>query len=187
METQVRAIRPVLWLVLLAIALPAAAGVQVDWDQKASFAGYKTYAWRPGTPAKSELNQARIEKIVNAELAGKGLAPKDDAPDLLVVTHVSRETRQELRVNDYGYAYGPGYYHWGGYGDRDYSDGSNKNYEENTPGAAVPTLYNSWGAGSSLSSSFDVTSPIIFFWTTASSTSRIDLACPTVRGSHMSG
>lgn len=31
------------------------------------------------------------------------------------------------------------------YGDREYSDGSNRNYAESTPGSTVPTLYNSRG------------------------------------------
>lgn len=101
-------------LVLLAlIALPARAGVTVDWDDKTSFASYSTWGWRPGTPAKSELVQARIEKLVTEQLAAKGLRVAESSPDLFVVTHASSELRQELRVNDYGYSYGPGYYRWG--------------------------------------------------------------------------
>ena len=108
-----RVSRVVLSLVLVALALPAAAGVVVDWDSKATFAAYKTWAWKQGTPARSELAQSRLEKIVEGALAGEGLTPSEASPDLFVLTHCASEMRQELRVTDYGYAYGPGYYRWG--------------------------------------------------------------------------
>lgn len=105
-------------LVFLAPALSAAAGVTVDWDAKAPFASYKTWAFKPGTPARSELNQTRLESILTNALAAEGLAPAGADPDLWVVTHAASEIRQGVRVTDYGYGYGAGYYRYGyGYHD----------------------------------------------------------------------
>jgi hypothetical protein len=104
-------------LVLLAAFVAAgpahAVRVSVDHDKDADFSRYQTYTRAPGTPAKSELNQKRIDAALDAQLAAKGLKRVDSGGDLKVVTHAGSEKTQQVRVTDYGYGYYPGY--WGSY------------------------------------------------------------------------
>jgi hypothetical protein len=99
----------------LLLALPALAKVTVDFDKSADFSTYKTYAWRPGTPAKDPLMQKRIQSAVDAELAAKGLTKTDGAADLYVVTHASSKNEKQIDVNNLGYA-GYRWHGWGGWG-----------------------------------------------------------------------
>src|SRR5215510_12318649 len=57
---------------VLAVAV-AAAGVTVDYDKAVDFAKIKTYAWKKGTPAANPLNEERVRKAIEAQLAAKGL------------------------------------------------------------------------------------------------------------------
>lgn len=109
------------WLYVVAItvaalaALPASAKVTVDFDKSVNFSTYKTYAWRPGTPAKDPLMQKRIQNAVEAELTAKGLTKTDGAADLYVVTHASSKNEKQIDVNNLGYA-GYRWHGWGGWG-----------------------------------------------------------------------
>ncbi len=78
----------------------------MDRDADVDLKKYATFAWSPGTPASSELTQRSIEQAIEQQLAAKGVARAAEGatPDLLVVTHVSKEDRTELHVDDYGYA-----------------------------------------------------------------------------------
>lgn len=106
------------WIYAVAIALttlaalPALAKVTVDFDKSADFSTYKTYAWRPGTPAKDPLMQKRIQDAVEAELTAKGLTKTEGAADLYVVTHASSKNEKQIDVNNLGYAG----YRWQGWG-----------------------------------------------------------------------
>ena len=87
----------------LGLATPALSAVSVDHDAKTNFTTFKTYHWGSGTPAASDLHQKRIEAAVDRELKAKGLTRVEgDAPaDLLVVTHVSKDKKTEIHVDDY--------------------------------------------------------------------------------------
>ena len=93
------------------VVLPALAKVTVDFDKTVDFSTYKTYAWRPGTPAKDPLMQKRIQNDVEAEFAAKGLTKTEGAADLYVETHASSKNEKQLDVNNLGYAG----YRWNGW------------------------------------------------------------------------
>jgi len=103
-------------LVMLPVAL--AQKVSTDFDKATTFAGYKTYAWAQGTPAKNPLFDQRITSGIDARLGAKGLtkASNPETADLLVAYHAATDV--ETQINTYntggwGYGYGWG---WGGGG-----------------------------------------------------------------------
>jgi hypothetical protein len=55
----------------------AAQDVNYDYDQRANFSAYHTYAWAGGTNPADDLNHARIVTAVDRQLAAKGLTPVD--------------------------------------------------------------------------------------------------------------
>jgi len=82
----------------------------VDFNQEKDFSDYKTFSWKPGSPARSELSQRRIESAIHKELESRGLSQFQGDADLYVVTHVSIEGKTRVEVDNYGYR---GY--WRGY------------------------------------------------------------------------
>jgi hypothetical protein len=115
---------------LLAISLPAVAQkVTVDWDKAATFGGYKTYAWKEGTPAKNPLYQARITDAIDKQLAAKGLLKVDaeQNPDLVVLYHAAVDIETQINTVNMG-----GYYGWyGPYGGG--GGGSSTTYVDKIP------------------------------------------------------
>ncbi len=97
--------------VLLAAATAALAGVDVDWNRKVDFSAFKTYAWRKGTEAPSELTEKRIHRAVDEQLKAKGLTPAEESPDLYVITHTAGTSSGRIDVNGFGYA-GYGWTGW---------------------------------------------------------------------------
>lgn len=113
-------------LALLAVSLAAAGAcasgpqVETDFDPKASFGSYNSFAMiRPrqldaqaNLLAADPLMHQRAEDAVRAELIRKGWreVAAEAEPGLLVAVHGS--TKQELDVQSYGYTYGP----WGPWG-----------------------------------------------------------------------
>jgi hypothetical protein len=87
------------WM-LLARAV-AAQDVNYDYDQRANFSAYHTYAWAGGTNPADDLNHARIVAAVDRQLTAKGLSPVDRTknPDLLAVYRVG--LHQDLEINGY--------------------------------------------------------------------------------------
>jgi hypothetical protein len=79
----------------------AAQDVNYDYDRRANFAAYRTYAWAGGTNLADDLNHARIVAAVERQLAAKGLTPVDSTgnPDLRVVYRVG--LHQDLEINGY--------------------------------------------------------------------------------------
>ena len=110
-----------LWIYALVVTVTvlvvptAAAKVTVDFDKTVDFSKYKTYAWRPGTPAKDPLMQKRIQRAVEAELAAKGLTKTEGPADLYVVTQASSKNEKQIDVNSLGYA-GYRWHGWGAWG-----------------------------------------------------------------------
>jgi len=88
--------------------------VNVDWDEAASFSGFKTYAWDKGTPALNPMMGDRIVREVDAQLAAKGLQKVDPSanPDLVVLYHAGRELETKMNTVDTG-MYGPDWGRWG--------------------------------------------------------------------------
>jgi uncharacterized protein DUF4136 len=102
-----------LLLCLAAGLTAAAAGVTVDYDKKADFSKFKTYAWKEGTPAGNPLNEERVHKAVDGQLAAKGLQKTEGEADCYVYTHVKNKASQQVHMDSFGYG---GYYGWGGWG-----------------------------------------------------------------------
>jgi Domain of unknown function (DUF4136) len=102
---------------LLAAGSALAQKVTNDWDKARDFSKYKTYAWVKGTPAKSQLNDERITRAIEAQLAAKGLQKVESGgnPELVVAYHAAvGEEAQFNTMNTGGWGYGAG---WGyGYG-----------------------------------------------------------------------
>jgi hypothetical protein len=96
--------------------------VNHDWDVNAPFEDFKTYDWipLPETPPgnagqavqRNDLLDKRIRAAVDDALAGKGLVPSKNTPDLLVVYHVG--VQDKVQVTDWGYRYSDYYWGWGG-------------------------------------------------------------------------
>lgn len=111
--------------------------VTSDYDKKANFQQYKTFALQKNNVQNqsiSELNQNRINNAVIAEMIKKGFQQSDN-PDLFVnVATVLKDKKSVSSSTDY-YGYG-GYYRpyaWGGgmaatgyttYNVQEYKDGS---------------------------------------------------------------
>ena len=79
----------------------AAQDVNYDYDRRANFSAYRTYAWAGGTNLADDLNHARIVAAVDRQLAAKGLAQVDSTgnPDVLVIYRVG--LTEDLEVNAY--------------------------------------------------------------------------------------
>ena len=101
-----------IFCLLLAISL-ATAGVTVDFDKGTDFSNFTSYAWKEGTPAQHPLNEERVHKAIEAQLAVKGLTKKEGEADCYVYSHVKTDASQQVSVDSFGYG---GYYGWGGWG-----------------------------------------------------------------------
>ena len=79
----------------------AAQDVNYDYDQRANFSAYRTYAWAEGPNLADDLNHARIVAAVDRQLMAQGLIPVDSTknPDVLVVYRVA--LHQDLEINGY--------------------------------------------------------------------------------------
>jgi Tfp pilus assembly protein PilV len=105
-------------LLVLAAALAGCSSMQVktEYDPKASYETYKTYAWlatEPGTEqaaaVRNPATRAVIVAAVDRELKAKGIvrATPDANPDFYVSVIGWGQSRVE--VSNYGYSYGAAY------------------------------------------------------------------------------
>ncbi len=86
--------------VAVLLAVPAVAGVKVDHEDDVEFAGFVTYAWKPGTDAARPNIQRWIVEAVERELKAAGLRKvKDRRADVYVVTHAFAEMDAKMRAN----------------------------------------------------------------------------------------
>lgn len=97
---------------LLGVALSTTASfaqsITFDFDRSVHFAGFRTYAWVPGTNVPDQLVHRRIVNAVDVQMALKGLTQVHEGtkPDLLLAYHASFE--QDLQITGFGSG-------WGGY------------------------------------------------------------------------
>jgi len=90
--------------------------ISTEYNPKADFASYRTYAWAAVEPGPEEAPSIRnpavysmVRTAVDRELSARGLTPDESGqPDLLVVVHGM--ARDRIEVSSYGYAYAPLYY-----------------------------------------------------------------------------
>jgi hypothetical protein len=101
-------------LLLVVVASCSSVRVASDYDSKADFSQYKTFAFFKGGIDKAEisdLDKRRILRAIESELMSRGFT-KSENPDMLV----SIFTKSNQRVNVYNNAWGAGAWGWGGFG-----------------------------------------------------------------------
>ena len=124
-----KALKFIVPLILLFITSCSSVRVSSDYDTKADFNSYKTFAfYKPGIDqAKiSDLDKKRIMRAIETELLSKGLQ-KSKTPDILI--SIFTKSRERVSVNsNIGFNYGWGWnpWIWGG--------GSNLNINQYTEG-----------------------------------------------------
>ena len=115
-ETRAAALRPWLaLLLLLAIALPATAKVDVDFNPNLDFSQFKTYAYIGGVEhlvmmqLNPELINDRVHRAVQRELNKKGLreVQPDENPDLVVRYWASSQVQLNVAATGNWGPYGP--------------------------------------------------------------------------------
>tara|TARA_R110000787_G_scaffold15038_5_gene46302 strand:- start:10239 stop:10778 length:540 start_codon:yes stop_codon:yes gene_type:complete len=106
-----------LFAVILIVTLTSCSTVKVvsDYDTKANFTQYKTFAfYKKGIDkaSVSDLDKKRIMRSIEAELVAKGFT-KSDNPDILVsIFTKSRERVNVTDNNNFGWGFGWGYNPW---------------------------------------------------------------------------
>ncbi|MDY0780159.1 DUF4136 domain-containing protein [Tenacibaculum sp. IB213877] len=107
-------------LLLLVLTSCSSVRVATDYDTKADFDSYKTFAfYKTGIDKApiSDLDKKRIMRAVEAELVAKGMT-KSSEPDVLV--SLFTKSRERININDnnpgWGWGYGWGWnpWMWGG-------------------------------------------------------------------------
>ncbi len=103
--------------VVAAIVLPATVFAQkttYDYDKTASFAQFKTYAMKDGTPTGNPLIDKRIVASIETQLAAKGFVRNDTMPDVFVLYHVAFDQQKDISTYSSGPVYGGYGWGWGG-------------------------------------------------------------------------
>lgn len=100
--------------ILLVVTSCTSVRVATDYDRKADFNTYKTFAFFKTGIDKAEisdLDKRRILRAIESELLAKGFT-KSDKPDLLI----SLFTKSNQRVDVYNNFWGYNGWGWGGFG-----------------------------------------------------------------------
>ena len=108
-------LKKLLLLPVVALLITSCSSVRVttDYDTKANFNQYKTFAfYKTGIDkaAVSELDKKRIMRAIESELVAKGMT-KSSNPDVLVSMFTKSRERVNVRDNSFRYGYG---YGWNG-------------------------------------------------------------------------
>eukprot|EP00035_Acanthoeca_spectabilis_P023520 m.449726 g.449726 ORF g.449726 m.449726 type:complete len:190 (-) comp19866_c0_seq1:170-739(-) len=148
-------------LLLVFITSCSSVSVLSDYDQKANFNGYTSYAfYKTGIDKAqiSDLDKKRILRAIETEMSSRGFV-KSENPDLLVSIFTKEQERVDIYNNNFGWggawgwgynpwAWGPGF-GWGGSGVSTSTQGSlyidlidNKTNELVWQGKGVGTLAN---------------------------------------------
>lgn len=107
-----------LFPVLALIFLSSCTSVRVlsDYDQKANFSEYKSYAfYKTGIDKAqiSDLDKKRILRAVETEMTARGFV-KSDSPDILISIFTKEQERVDIYNNNFGWG-GFGGWGWGGF------------------------------------------------------------------------
>ncbi|WP_419212553.1 DUF4136 domain-containing protein [Maribacter sp. X9] len=103
-------------LLLVLIASCSSVRVLSDYDQKANFTGYTSYAfYKTGIDKAqiSDLDKKRILRAIESEMSSRGFVKSED-PDLLVSIFTKEQERVDVYNNNFGWggAWGWGYNPW---------------------------------------------------------------------------
>lgn len=84
----------------------------VDWDRKADFSIYHTYAWQKSPNPAPGLWDQRVIDGIDQQLAAKGFTKVDSNPDVWVM--YSNTLSEQKQLVGTGYGFGPGWgWGWG--------------------------------------------------------------------------
>jgi len=103
----------------LAAALAGCSSLRVhsDWNTTVDFTKYKTFDLQHDSMPLSALAQERVRTAISNTLTSKGLTRDAHDPELRVIWRVNLSSKTEYAtVQTGGYAYGPAWGGWGGYG-----------------------------------------------------------------------
>lgn len=108
-----------LFPVLAILFLSSCNSVRVlsDYDDKANFNEYKSYAfYKTGIDKAqiSDLDKKRILRAIEAEMSSRGFV-KSESPDILVNIFTTEQERVDVYNNNFGWG-GWGGWGWGGWG-----------------------------------------------------------------------
>ncbi|CAL2103610.1 conserved exported protein of unknown function [Tenacibaculum sp. 190130A14a] len=110
----------VLPIIALLVTSCSSVKVATDYDTKANFNNYKTFAfYKTGIDKApiSDLDKKRIMRAVEAELVAKGMT-KSSNPDVLVSLFTKSRERININDNNFGWGWGYGWgwnpWMWGG-------------------------------------------------------------------------
>lgn len=106
---------PIIALVLLSSC--NSVRVLSDYDQKANFSEYKSYAFYKTGIDKvqiSDLDKKRILRAIETEMTSRGFV-KSETPDILINIFTKEQERVDVYNNNFGWG-GMGGWGWGGYG-----------------------------------------------------------------------
>ncbi|WP_203293829.1 DUF4136 domain-containing protein [Luteirhabdus pelagi] len=101
---------------LLALTSCSTVRVATDYDRKASFETYNSFAfYKPGIDQAqiSDLDKKRILRAIDAELNAKGFN-KSESPDLLVSIFTKERERVNVYNNNFGWGWGWNPWWYGG-------------------------------------------------------------------------
>ena len=104
---------------LLPVGSAFAQTVKVNWQTKAPFTDYRTYAWKESKNQGARFYRQWVQKDVDAELAKKGLqlVTADKNPDVYLYYHVVTQEVTDSTTTDDGFGWGGGGWgYWGGWG-----------------------------------------------------------------------
>lgn len=113
-------------LVLAVLIGCSSRSIGYDFDQRADFTAYATYAWheRDGEHTIAEeapLAHQRIVAAIDREMTAKGFEEVSSDPDVLIAYHASDREETVISTTRTGYGYSP-YWYWGGFGMRTSTD-----------------------------------------------------------------
>jgi hypothetical protein len=103
-------------ILVLAFSLASCSSVKVvtDYDTKANFEKYKTFAfYKPGIDKAdiSSLDKKRVLRAIESELLAQGFV-KSDNPDMLVSIFTKSRRKVNVNQNNFGYGFGWGWNPW---------------------------------------------------------------------------
>lgn len=103
-------------IAIFALMLFTSCGTSIkvlsDYDTKATFSNYKTFAfYKPGIDKAdiSDLDKKRIMRAIESELTAKGFT-KSNSPDVVISFFTKSRERININNNQLGYGYGFGYW-----------------------------------------------------------------------------
>lgn len=101
-------------LALTFLASCSSVRVVSDYDSKADFGTYQTYAfYKTGIDKAqiSDLDKKRILRAIEAEMTSRGFAKSQD-PDVLISIFTKERERVDVYNNNFGWGYGGFYNPW---------------------------------------------------------------------------